>query len=501
MNIRDTIVTAALLYPERTALVLGEQRITYRELDLISNRIAQALLDAGLARGGHVALLMSYCPEWLACYYGIIKAGGKAVVLNAILKPLDYQKLLADSDSAILLTERSFSEALAGILPTLPALKKVLVWDSEEFRGAVEAASDGMPDVKLDGEEECTIIYTSGVLGRQKGVVHTHNSLMEAVRIVTPGIEQTGDDIVVAMIPFFYLLGLAVVALISAVEGSTMVLLPRFTTRNVLEAVSREHATVLVGVPAMFNGLAQVDQAIINEYDISGLRIAITAGAKSSPQLMAELERKYRLTLCEVYGTTEAIASTMGGVSDRKLGSAGKPVQELRILDADGNAVPTGEIGEFVCSSPELMKGYYKAPELTAQVYRDGWFYTGDLVRQDEDGYIEYIEKRSFIIVTSAGTKIPPTEVEEVLLTHPAIAEAAYVGVEGPDGNQVPTLFAVLREGETLRKAELRKFCSENLADYKVPRRIEFLDAIPKTGSGKMDRRTLKEMGLSLSGR
>jgi len=299
---------------------------------------------------------------------------------------------------------------------------------------------------------------------------------------------------VVGMIPFFYLLGLAVVALISVSKGSTVVLLPRFTTRGVLEVVHRERATMLIGVPAMFNALAQVDEEIISQFDVGRLRVAVTAGAKSSPHLMSELERKYGLTLCELYGTTEAIASTMGTLRDRRLGTAGRPLQQYRIVDNDGRDVPVGDIGELVVRSPQLMTGYYNAPELTARVLRDGWFYTGDLVRQDRDGYIEYIEKRSFIIVTAAGTKIPPTEVEEVLLQHPGIAEAAYVGVDEADGNQTPTLFIVTLPDVRLTKADVRQFCVDNLADYKVPRRIEFLDAIPKTGSGKMDRRALKEM-------
>ncbi len=497
MNIRDLLVSTASLVPDRVALVLGDNRMTYRQLDLLSNKVANSLLAAGLRRGEHVAVLMSYCPEWMAVYFGILKAGGTAIVLNAILKAADYSKLLADSDSVCLVTEGSFGEMLSPILPDLPLLRRVVEWDSTVFREAVARASGAMPDLELGDTEECTIVYTSGVLGRQKGVVHTHRSLIAATDIVTPGLEQTGADAVVGMIPFFYLLGLAVVALISVREGSTVVLLPRFTPRAVLEVVHRERATMLVGVPAMFNALAQVDEATVAEYDVSRLRVAVTAGAKSSPYLMSELERKYGLVLCELYGTTEAIASTMGSIRDRRLGTAGKALQQYRIIDPDGRQVRAGEIGELVVSSPELMTGYYNAPELTAQVFRDGWFHTGDLVREDPDGYIEYVEKRSFIIVTAAGTKIPPTEVEEVLLTHPDIAEAAYVGIEGPDGNQIPTLFVVQREGAHVSRTTVRKFCVDKLAEYKVPRRIEFIDSIPKTGSGKMDRRALKEMGKS----
>jgi long-chain acyl-CoA synthetase len=228
--------------------------------------------------------------------------------------------------------------------------------------------------------------------------------------------------------------------------------------------------------------------------------VAVTAGAKSSPTLMAELERKYGLTLCEIYGTTEAIASTMGSVGDRRLGMVGKPLQDYRIVDPENREVPCGDIGELLVRSPELMTGYYNAPALTAQVMRGEWFHTGDLVREDDDGFIEYVEKRSFIIVTSAGTKIAPTEVEDVLLRHPCLAEAAYVGVDSPDGNQIPVLFVVARANCPVTRGEVREYCTQNLAEYKWPRRIEFLDCIPKTGSGKIDRRALKERAVSWVG-
>ncbi len=494
LTIRDILVATAQRYPERTALVLDNQRLSYRELDELSNRVAHVLLDSGLKKGDHVALLMSYCPEWLVNYFGIVKAGGKTVILNSMLKPHDYDTLLRDSDSSVLLTESSFAGALEEVIPAMGGLRRVYERDTAPLAQLLHDAPATLPDVEVDAGDETAIIYTSGVLGKQKGVVHTHSSLMEAATIIAPGLEQTADDITVGMIPFFYLLGLAVVALISVLKGSTMVLVPRFTPHRLLEVVQQEKATILVGVPAMFNALAMVDEATLQDCDLTSLRVAVTAGAKASRNLMAELERKYGLTLCEVYGTTEAVGSVFGDIHNRKLGTAGKPIQEVRLLDDDGNEVPVGEVGEFMCSSPQMMKGYYNAPELTARVLHDGWFHSGDLFRMDDEGYMEYIEKKSFIIVTSAGTKIPPTEVENVLLTHPAVAEVALVGIKDGRGNQIPTLFVVPRENTHTTPVDIRRFCSENLASYKMPQDIRFLESLPKTGSGKMDRRSLMDM-------
>jgi len=497
MNIKQMLERTANEVPQKTAIVLGSQRVTYRELDEASNRVANALVSLGMKKGDHVAILMSCTPEWVINYFGIVKAGGITIILNSMLKAPEIGSLLRDSDSKILITERGFSQMLSSVLPDIPLLKHIVEIDGDSYQKMVASSSAISPTVDIKDGDETAIIYTSGVLGKQKGVVHTHTSLMAVVTTVAPGLGQKREDICIGMIPFFYALGLAVVALISFYKGSTIVILPRFTPRNLLEAVEQEKATMLVGVPAMYNALAMLDEDTLKRYDLSSLRMVLSAGAKSSAHLMKALEEKFGLTFCDVYGTTEALGVSFGDIHNRKLGTAGKPIQEIKLIDAAGKEVPQGEIGEIVSRSPQVMKGYYKQPELTAQVLKNGWFYSGDLVRMDEDGYIEYIEKKSFIIVTSAGVKIPPTEVEDVLLKHPAVAEAAYVGVMDEHKGQIPTLFVVLKEGQSVTTKEIRKFCRQSLANYKLPHKIEFVDSIPKTGSGKIDRRQLKERGIA----
>ena len=286
----------------------------------------------------------------------------------------------------------------------------------------------------------------------------------------------------------------------SVTDGAAIVLVPDFTPRAVLKAIKRERGTIIFGVPAMYNALAMVREGILRRYDLSSLRLAVTAGAKSFPELMKALEHKFGLSLYEVYGLTEISAVCISSYKSRKLGTVGKPICELRILDDDGREVPRGEIGEAVFNAPWAMKGYYKAPQLTGRVLRDGWFYTGDLVRMDEEAYVEYVEKKSFVIVTSSGLKIGPSEVEFVLLGHPSVAEAAYVGVDDGYKGQTPTAFVVLKEGQRATAEDLSHVCWQNLADFKVPRRIEFVDSIPKTASGKIDRKQLKEMRVARHG-
>lgn len=496
MNIAQTLEDTASKVPHKEAIVLGDRRITYGELDAASNRVANALLEFGMKKGTHVAILMSHSPEWVINYFGVIKGGGIAVLLNTALKAPELDSLLRDSDSEILITENRFSQMLALVLPQIPLLKHIIEVDSDAYARLVAKAASVSPAAHLKGEDEATIFYTSGVLGRQKGVVHTHASMMGTPPIVSAGIRRKREDVIMDCVPFTYLYGLFEVLFGSIGTGSTVVLVPSFTPRAVLEAAENEKGTVIFGVPAMYNALAMVRDEVLARYDLGSLRLVVTAGAKSFPRLMKGLEDKFHLSLYEVYGLTEVSAVSISTFDSRKLGTVGKPICRLKILDDSGKEVPRGEIGEAVFNAPWVMKGYYKAPELTAQVLKDGWFYTGDLVRMDEEGYVEYIEKKSFIIVTSSGLKIGPSEVEFVLLGHPSVAEVAYVGINDGYGGQIPTAFVVLKQGQLATAKELSNLCSRNLADFKLPKRIEFIDCLPKTSSGKISRKTLKERGL-----
>jgi long-chain acyl-CoA synthetase len=496
MNIKQTLEDTASEIPHKEAIVLGAQRITYGELDEASNRVANALLELGMEKGTHVAILMSHSPEWVINYFGVIKGGGVAVLLNTALKAPELDSLLLDSDSEILITEKEFSQMISSVLPHIPLLKHVIEVDSDSYTRMVANSSSISPAIDIKDEDEATIIYTSGVLGRQRGVVHTHASLMGTPPIVSAAIQRRKEDTIIDPARFSHLFGLCEVLLGSFIKGSTIVVIPNFTPRVVLEAVEKEKGSIIFGVPAMYNALAMMRDEVLREYNLNSLQIAVTAGAKSFPKLMENLEDKFGLSLYEVYGLTEVSAVSISSFKSRKLGTVGKPICRLKILDDNGKKVPRGEIGEAVFNAPWAMKGYYKAPKLTAQVLKDGWFYTGDLVRMDEEGYLEYVEKKSFIIVTSSGLKVGPSEVEFVLLSHPSVAEAVYVGIDDGYGGQIPTAFVVLKEGQSATSEELANLCYHNLADFKLPKRIEFIDSIPKTASGKIDRKKLKEREL-----
>jgi long-chain acyl-CoA synthetase len=273
--------------------------------------------------------------------------------------------------------------------------------------------------------------------------------------------------------------------------GATIAILPHFSSKSILDTIEREKATLLIGVPASFNAMAMIDEETMKSCDLGSVRGILTAGAKSSALLMEMLEKKFNLTVCEIYGLTELIIVTIGAFRDRKLGTAGKPLAEFKVLDKKGRELPRGSVGEAVARAPWMLKEYYKSPELTAKVLKDGWFYTGDLVKLDEDGYLEFIEKTLPIIIPSGGVKILPEAVEKVLLEHPSVAEAACVGVLDDYKGQIPTAFIVLNEGQSATVDEIRNFCRQSLTDYKVPKQIKFVDSLPRTKSGQIDRRLL----------
>jgi len=490
-NLKLMLEKTASEVPQQTAVVLGSRNVTYRELDETSNRIANALISLGIKKGDHVAILMSRTPEWVINSFGVLKAGAAAVLLDSGAKAPELEPQLRESDSKILITEERFSPMLSLVLPNAPLLKQVLEVGTATYNDLIASSSPTSPSVDIKGEDKAILFYTLGVLGKNKGVVHTHSSFLSILPIAVERFELDRNDVVLGLLPFNYLLGFGLVVLMPLWTGATIAILPHFSSKNILETIQQEKATMLIGVPASFNAMAMIDEETMKSYDLSSLRSVLCAGAKSSAFFLEMLERKFHLTACEIYGLTELIIVTIGAIRDRKLGTAGKPLAEFRVLDKNGHEVPRGTVGEAVARAPWMMREYYKSPELTAQVLKDGWFHTGDLVRLDEDGYLDFIEKTSSIIVPSGGVKILPAAVEEVLLKHPAVAETACVGVPDDYKGQIPTAFIVLKEGQSATPDEIRDFCRQSLSEYKVPKQFRFVDSLPRTESGQIDRKLL----------
>jgi long-chain acyl-CoA synthetase len=491
VNLKQMLESSAREAPQRTAIVLGSREVSYRELDETASRVANALIGLGTRKGDHVGILMSRTPEWVINCFGALKAGGVGVLLDSGAKAPELEPLLRETDCRILITEERFAPVLSSVLPGIPAVKRVLEVGTDSYNRLLADSSPTSPAIDLKGEDDAIIFCTLGVLGKNKGILHTHSSFMSILPIVVGRFELERNDVILGLLPFNYLLGFGLAVLMPIYRGATVAILPHFSSKSILDTVQRQRATMLIGVPASFNGMAMADEETIKGYDVSSLTRVLCAGAKSSALFLGMLEKKFHLTACEIYGLSELIIVTIGAMDDRKLGTAGKPLAGLRVLDRNGKEVPRGIIGEAVARAPWMMKEYYNAPELTAQVLKDGWFHTGDLVRLDDEGYLEFIEKTSSIIVPSGGVKILPAAVEEVLLSHPAIAEAASVGVIDEYRGQIPTAFIVFKKGQSATVDDIRDFCRQSLSDYKVPKQINFVDSLPRTESGEIDRKQL----------
>lgn len=495
MNIPQMLYKTVGEVPEKEAIVHGPRRITYRELDEASNRVANALMGLGLKKGDHVAILMSHTPDWMINYFGVVKAGGTTVLLNSMFKSRELDFLLRNSDSKMLITEKGFSEVLSPILPTLPLLKHVIEVDGESYQETIMHSPGTPPAVDIGDEDESAIIYTSGVLGQPKGAVHTHGSLMAGAQVFAVSIRQVRRDIILDTVPFFHVHGLLACAFPTFLTGSTMVIPSRLVPRTILETIERERITWVHGPAALYLALMQLDTEVVRQYDHSSLRGAAGGGMPLPLDTSRKFQDTFGVNLMEGYGMTEVPPIIIVNPYDRpKSGTIGKPIIEVKLLDDEGEEVRPGEIGEIVVRGPNVMKGYYKIPELNAQVFKEGWFHTGDLARVDEEGYYVFADKKSFMIKTSAGNTISPAEVEAVLLEHPSVSEAAVVGAPDRLRGEVPSAFVVLKQGKEVSAKELYAFCRQRLADFKVPRKIIVDSNLAKTASGKIDRARLKEL-------
>jgi long-chain acyl-CoA synthetase len=495
MNIKEMLEKTAGEVPQKEAIVRGSQRVTYRELDEASSRVSNALIELGVKKGDHVAILMSHTPEWMINYFGVVKAGGIAVLLNSMFKAPELDFPLRNSDSKMLITEKSFSQMLSSVLLTLPLLKHVIEVDGESYREMMASSSPISLAVDIKDVDEAAIIYTSGVLGHPKGVVHTHASLMAGAEVFALGIRQTRDDSILDTVPFFHVHGLLACAFPTFLTGSTLVIPSRLIPRTILEIIERERITWVHGPTALYLALMQLDDEVVKEYDHSSLRGAAGGGMALPLDTSKKFQDRFGIKLMEGYGMTEVPPIiTIHPYDKPKSGTIGKPVIEAKLLNDQGEEVRPGEAGEIVVRGSNVMKGYYKIPELNAQVFREGWFHTGDLATMDEEAYYVFVDKKSFMIKTFAGNMISPAEVENVLLEHPSVSEVAVVGAPDRLRGEVPNAFVVLKQGERVTAKELRAFCRQRLADFKVPRKIALDSNLAKTASGKVDRARLKEL-------
>ena len=502
-NLATMLRESALAAPDKPLVHAGGLSLTYAEVDQASGRVATSLLGLGLEPGDAVAVQLPNLPQFLFSYFGILKAGLVMVPLNPLLTAPEVAYQLSDSDAKLLVTFEQFAgPAVAGAreaggVPTYVVSSPGSAARPEGTRDFAELclAEDSGEIHPTRSDDTAVLLYTSGTTGKPKGAELTHFQLYMNCTVSGELFGFRPDDVAVAVLPLFHVFGLSSVLNVAVRFGGSLVLVPRFEAGAVVDAIERHRCTVFSGVPTMYDGLLQHDTT---GRDLSSLRAATSGGASIPGEVIRAFEEKVPgVVVLEGYGLSETASTTTFNISAerRKVLSIGKPIWgvEVRVVDMDGKELPPGEdhIGEIVVRGHNVMKGYYKKPEATAQAVRDGWFHTGDLAYRDEDGYFFVVDRLKDLVIRG-GYNVYPREVEEVLYTHPAVAEAAVVGRRDDRLGEEVLAYVALKPGEAAEPEEIVVHCRERLAAYKYPREIRLLPELPKGPTGKILKRELR---------
>jgi long-chain acyl-CoA synthetase len=494
LNLGSILMGSADSRPEHTALQLDELRVSYSELDRAARGIATSLLEHGIEPGQKVALMIPNVPQFTMAYYGVLYAGCTVVPLNVLLSGPEVAYYIEDSDAKLLIAHPLFADpAKAGVAKAGVAI----VWSDGEGNDALPSLIGAEPLKALHATEAtdtAVILYTSGTTGKPKGAELTHSNLLLNCSVVVPRlVPLSASDVALATLPLFHSFGQTVIqnAFISA--AATFTLLPRFTAEDAFRVMERDHVTLFAGVPTMYFALLH-HEAKDEQQDISSLRYCMAGGAPLPVEVLKAFEKKFGVEILEGYGLSETSPVSSFNMLDRprKAGSIGYPVWgvEMAILDETDQELPDGERGEICIRGHNIMKGYLGRPEATAESMKNGWFHSGDIGIRDEDGSF-FIVDRVKDMILRGGFNVYPREVEEVLYAHPNITEAAVVGV--PHESHGEEVKAVVVANDTgLDAAAVIAYCKENLAAYKYPRIVEFLDELPKGSTGKILKRELK---------
>lgn len=504
LNLAVLLEQSARRNPAKVAVVFDDVKLRYAELNGAANTIANGLRALGIEQGDKVALLLPNTPHFVLCYFAILKLGATVVPLNVLLKQNEIAYHLADSNAVALIAWEGFlTEAGPGAQAT-PTCRNLIV---AQAPGSTTTLPDGatpldalladnpptFDTVQTMPDDTAVILYTSGTTGRPKGAELTHfnmffNAYISAEKVMV----LPESTVALVALPLFHSFGQTCVMNAVLYMGGTITMLPRFEPQRALEVMQRDRVTYFAGVPTMYFYLLNFPNT--DSYDLC-LTNCSSGGASMPVEVMHAFNAKYGVKILEGYGLSETSPVASFNHLDRepKPGSIGTPIWgvELHCVDDKGQDVPQGELGEIVIRGHNVMKGYYKRPDATAEAVRGGWFYTGDVAYIDEEGYL-FIKDRVKDLILRGGFNVYPREVEEVLYGHPAIAEAAVLGMPDQALGEEIRAVVVLKTGQTAEASEIMAYCKERLAAYKYPRSVEFRDALPKTATGKILKRELR---------
>ena len=487
-NLSTNLTTTAAEHADKDALRVNGQGVTYAQLHGMAAKVAGTLRANGVEPGDRVAVILPNVPAFPVVYWGILLAGGVVVPMNPLLKSGEIDFFFTDSGAKIAFVWPDFAgEATKGAENSGTRIVTTGAMGPEDFEGG-DPISEPTP---REDDDTAIILYTSGTTGRPKGAELTHSNIhLNAHRSAQVIQQMTSDDIVMGCLPLFHVFGLVVGLNAATIAGASLALIPRFDPQAAVEVIEKERVTIMQGVPTMYAAI--LNHPSSDGMDASSLRTCASGGSAMPLEVMKAFEEKFGCVILEGYGLSETspVASFNMPDRERKPGTIGLAIPgcEMKCVDVDGNEVPTGEVGEIAIRGDNVMKGYWRNPEATAEAIPDGWFRTGDLATEDEEGYFTIVDRKKDMILRG-GMNVYPREVEEVVYQHPDVLEVAVVGI--PDdmlGEQVGAAVA-LREGSDATPEDIIAFTKERIAAYKYPRTVWVVDALPKGPTGKILRR------------
>lgn len=508
-SLTEFLEEAVEKYGNNTALSRGEQEISYGELLDMTESFAAALQEAGVHKGDRVGLMLPNCPEYVVAFFGTMRLGATATQVNPIYVGRELTHIFDNSGTETVIVHSMMYEKAKAVQEDT-SLKRIICVGMPEgglkdgdasFDEFMHSTTGGAPEVEIDPKKDLSSIqYTGGTTGISKGAMLTHANLLG-------GVKQTMDLLiedpaafpengkVIAVAPFFHIFGMTMVLLFGLRMGWNLLTVPRFQPDVVMEMIRDEEPVMLPGVATLFVALHNYPE--MESYGLDKVMLYTSGGASVPLGLLRSFERRTGRAIWEGYGLSEGAPATFNTYLRGSVGgSIGVPIPgtDVKIMDIETGEeeMPAGEPGELILKGPQVMRGYWQMPEETANTLRDGWLYTGDIARMDDDGYLYIVDRKKEVINTS-GFKVYPREVEEVLYEHPEVVEGVAVGVPDEYRGETVKVFVVKKEGSPLTEEELISFCKDKLAPYKVPRLVEFRDELPKSAVGKLLKRVLAE--------
>jgi long-chain acyl-CoA synthetase len=490
-NLALNLTRTAAEHPDVIACKLDDAAFNYGLLDQASARVSAMLKSKGVEPGDRVGIMLPNVPYFPAVYYGVLRAGAVVVPMNVLLKGREVGYYLSDAGAKILFAWHGFVDAAQAGADEAGGVEIVPVKPGE-IEGLIFAHEPDDSVAEKEGDDTAVILYTSGTTGKPKGAELTHANLRRNVDCAVNLFDLGVGDVIFAGLPLFHSFGQTCTMNAAVRGGATITLLPRFDPGAALEIMQRDKCTVFEGVPTMYGAL--LNHPDCADYDVSTLRVCASGGASMPVEVMRGFEQAFSCKVLEGYGLSETspVASFNHSDRERKPGSIGTPLVgvQMKVADDAREEVATGEIGEILIKGHNVMKGYWNKPEATAEAIKDGWFATGDMAKVDEDGYFFIVDRKKELIIRG-GYNVYPREVEEILYEHPAVREAAVVGVPHAELGEEVGAAVALKDGAEVDADELQAFVKEHVASYKYPRKIWFVDELPKGPTGKILKREI----------